>query len=345
MTTPPPKSVADRLKEQMDLPLIAAPMFLISNPKLALAACGEGIAGSFPALNQRTSRGLDDWLTEMDEGIAELKKNNPNAKIAPYAVNLIVHKSNPRLEEDLKLIVKHKVPIVITSLGAVPDLVDAVHAYGGVVLHDVTNVEHAKKAIAAGVDGLIAVSAGAGGHAGTMNPLTLVRELREIYDGVIVLAGGMTTGQDILAAEAMGADFAYMGTRFICTAESSADPAYKQMIIDAKAGDIVYTSAVSGVPANFLKDSLEKAGYDVEKLKKEGGAAGKLKPIMNEAAAWKTIWSAGQGSVNIADVPTVKDLAERLKQEHRAAGQRLVAKYGAGKPSPAAPKKPPAPKP
>lgn len=348
MTTPP-KSTTEKLREQMDLPLITAPMFLISNPTLALAACKEGVVGSFPALNQLTSAGLDKWLTEMDDGLADLKKNNPNAKIAPYAVNLIVHKSNPRLEEDLKLIVKHKVPIVITSLGAVPDLVDAVHSYGGIVLHDVTNIDHAKKAISAGVDGLIAVSAGAGGHAGTMNPLTLVQQLREFYDGTIVLAGGMTTGKDILTAEAMGADFAYMGTRFICTKESSADPAYKQMIIDAKASDIIYTSAVSGVPANFLKSSLESAGFDIEKLKKEGGTSAKLKPLTSEASAWKTIWSAGQGAVNIDDTPSVKDLIDRLKQEHNNAKVKLDARFNkaAVPATPAVPpkKQPPAPKP
>lgn len=343
--TPPKKSTADTLRDQMSLPLITAPMFLISNPTLALASCGEGIVGSFPALNQLTSAGLDKWLTEMDDGIADLKAKNPTAKIAPYAVNLIVHKSNPRLEADLALIVKHKVPIVITSLGAVSDLVEAVHSYGGIVLHDVTNIDHAKKAIAAGVDGLIAVSAGAGGHAGTMNPLTLVHQLREFYDGTIVLAGGMTTGQDVLAAEAMGADFAYMGTRFICTKESSADPAYKQMIMDAKASDIIYTSAISGVPANFLKNSLEAAGFDVEKLKKEGGNSSKLKPITDEAAAWKTIWSAGQGAVNIDDVPSVKELVDRLKQEHQDAEQKLVARHPVKAATPVVPpKRPPAPK-
>lgn len=337
MAATPSKSTADTLREKLSLPLITAPMFLISNPTLALAACKEGVVGSFPALNQLTSAGLDKWLTEMDDGLAALKAADPNAKIAPYAVNLIVHKSNTRLEEDLKLLVKHKVPIVITSLGAVPDIVDAVHSYGGIVLHDVTNIDHAKKAIAAGADGLIAVSAGAGGHAGTMNPITLVDQLREFYDGPIVLAGGLTTGKDILAAQAMGADFAYMGTRFICTKESSADPAYKQMIIDAKASDIIYTSAVSGVPANFLKPSLEAAGYDVEKLKKEGGASAKLKPVTEEAAAWKTIWSAGQGSVNIDDVPSTKDLIDRLKQEHADAKAKLDAKFNAKAAAPAAP--------
>jgi len=333
--TATPKSAADKLKEQMELPLIAAPMFLISNPKLALATCKEGAVGSFPALNQRTAADFEKWLIEMNDGIAALKAANPDKKIAPYAVNLIVHKTNDRLMEDLDLIVKHKVPIVITSLGAVSDLVDKVHSYGGIVLHDVTNVEHAKKAVAAGVDGIIAVSAGAGGHAGTMNPMALLHDIREIFDGIVVLAGGMTTGGDILAAEVMGADFAYMGTRFICTAESAAEPAYKQMIIDAKASDIIYTSAVSGIPANFLKPSLEKAGFDAEMLKKEGEHSGKLKPIMNEAAAWKTIWSAGQGVVNIDDTPTVSSLIDRLKQEHDAAEQKIIARRAA---KPAGPK-------
>ena len=323
----------DSLKEQLALPLIVAPMFLISTPKSALAACAEGAVGSFPALNQRTAQGFEDWLVEMNTGIADLKQQNPDKKIAPYAVNLIVHKTNPRLEEDLDLIVKHKVPIVITSLGAAAEVVQKVHSYGGIVLHDITNIEHAKKAIAAGVDGVIAVSAGAGGHAGTENPMTLMREIRGIYDGIIVLAGGMTTGSDILAAEVIGADFAYMGTRFICTTESAAEPAYKQMIVDAKVSDIVYTSAVSGVPANFLKPSLEKAGFDAEKLKAEGSTAAKLKPILNEAAAWKTIWSAGQGAANITDVPTTAVLVDRLKQEHAAAAKKI-----ANRAKPAAPK-------
>ena len=320
------KTPAETLKEQMALPLIVAPMFLISTPTSALAACSSGAVGSFPALNQKTAKGFEDWLIEMNTGIADLKKNNPDKKIAPYAVNLIVHKTNPRLEEDLDLIVKHRVPIVITSLGAAAEVVAKVHSYGGIVLHDIINIEHAKKAIAAGVDGVIAVSAGAGGHAGTENPMTLMREIREIYDGVVVLAGGMSTGQDILAAEVLGADFAYMGTRFICVTESGADPAYKQMVIDAKASDIIYTSAVSGVPANFLKPSLEQAGFDTAKLKAEGATAAKLKPIMNEAAAWKTIWSAGQGAANITDIPTTAALVTRLSQERDTAAQKLAAR-------------------
>lgn len=343
---PSPKTPKDALKSQTSLPVIVAPMFLVSNPDMALASCKEGLVGSFPALNQLTSAGFEDWLIKMNEGIEKLKKDNPGQTIGPYAVNLIVHKTNPRLEEDLALCIKHKVPIVITSLGAVPDLVDAVHAYGGIVLHDVTTIEHAKKAVAAGADGLIAVSAGAGGHAGTRNPVSFVNEIREFFDGVVVLAGCLSHGQDVLAAQAMGADFAYMGTRFVATKESSADPAYKQMICDATATDILYTSAVSGIPANFLKQSMEKAGFDIDKLKKEGAAStGKLKPLDahgEEAKAWKTVWSAGQGVSNIHDIPAVSDLADRLKTEYADAKKALVAKLGLSPPpvkaKPAAPK-------
>jgi nitronate monooxygenase len=340
--TDPQKIPAQDLKSRTSLPVIVAPMFLVSNPDMALASCKKGMVGSFPALNQLTSEGFEDWLIRMNAGIEKLKQDNPGQTIAPYAVNLIVHKTNPRLEEDLALCVKHKVPIVITSLGAVPDLVKAVHAYGGIVLHDVTNIEHAKKAAAAGVDGLIAVSAGAGGHAGTRNPVSLVNEIREFFDGIVVLAGCLSTGQDVLAAQAMGADFAYMGTRFLSTAESGADKDYKQMICDAGAGDIVYTSAVSGIPANFLRQSMEKAGFDIDKLKKEGAGAGKLKPLNTageEAKAWKTVWSAGQGVSNIHDIPTIADLADRLKTEYEDAKQKLAAKIGLAPPK----AKPPSP--
>jgi nitronate monooxygenase len=334
---------ADDLVSKTSLPVIVAPMFLVSTPEMALAACKEGLVGSFPALNQLTAKGFEDWLVEMNAGIEKLKTDNPGKTIGPYAVNLIVNKSNPRLEEDLALCVKHKVPIVITSLGAVKEVVDAVHSYGGIVLHDVTTAEHARKAAAAGVDGLIAVSAGAGGHAGTRNPVSLVAEIREFFDGILVLAGCLSTGKDVLSAQAMGADFAYMGTRFLSTAESGADPAYKKMICDATAGDIVYTSAVSGIPANFLRMSMEKAGFDMEKIKKEGANAGKLKAINDlgaEAKAWKTIWSAGQGVANIDDIPSIKDLADRLKREYAEAQTALAAKVAKTpkKPGPAAPK-------
>jgi len=311
------------LRSKLSLPLIASPMFLVSTPELALACCKEGIAGSFPALNQRTNSDLEKWLIEMNSGIEKLKQDNPDKTIAPYAVNLIVHPTNTRLEDDLNLCIKHKVPIIITSLGAVPELVKKVHSYGGIVLHDVTNIRHAKKAAQAGVDGIIAVGAGAGGHAGTMNPLTLVREIREFFDGIIALAGGLTNGADILAAEAMGADIAYMGTRFINTKESSASEDYKNMICDAKASDIIYTDAISGVPANFIRQSLEKTGYDIEKLKQSSSSGAKLKSMDEEAKAWKNIWSAGHGVSNIDDIPSVASLVQKMKQEYNTAKQKL----------------------
>jgi len=319
-------TAADTLKSKTSFPVIASPMFLVSNPDMALAACKEGVVGSFPALNQWTSAGLEEWLIKMNAGIEELKRDNPGKTIAPYAVNLIVHKTNPRLAEDLALCVKYKVPVVITSLGAVPEVVKQVHGYGGLVLHDVTTIEHAKKAADAGVDGLIAVCAGAGGHAGTRNPLSFVNEIREFYKGILVLAGGLSTGQDVLTAQTMGADFAYMGTRFVATKESSAPQEYKQMICDAGAGDIIYTSAVSGIPANFMRQSLEKAGYDVEELRKKGNALEKLKPLDAEAKAWKTVWSAGQGVSNIHDIPSISSLVDRMKQEYNSAKKNLIAK-------------------
>ncbi len=312
-----------KLFSKLELPLVVAPMFLISNPKLALACCKEGIAGSFPALNQRTSAGFEDWLNEMDEGLAKLKKENPDKEIAPYAVNLIVHKSNPRLKDDLDLCIKHKVPIIITSLGAVPELVDAVHSYGGIVIHDVTNIRHAKKAAGAGVDGLIAVTKGAGGHAGTMDPLSLISEIREFFDGTIALAGGLTNGTDISNAKAMGADIAYMGTRFINTEESAASQEYKDMICSVTASDIVYTDAISGIPANFIAQSLENAGYDVDELKKTPVTGAKIKPLNDEAKSWSTIWSAGYGVDNIDDIPSVAKLATGMKQDYAIAEQKL----------------------
>jgi nitronate monooxygenase len=326
---------ADELKSQTSLPLIMAPMFLVSTPEMALAACKEGVVGSFPALNQRTSAGLEEWLAQMNKGIDDLRVQNPDKTIAPYAVNLIVNKTNVRLQDDLALCVKYKVPVVITSLGASEDVIKAIHAYGGIVLHDVTNITHAKKAAAAGVDGLIAVAAGAGGHAGTMNPIALVDEIRQFFDGMLILSGCISTGGDILSAEAMGADFAYMGTRFVSTVESGANPEHKKMICDATAADIIYTAAISGIPANFIRQSLEKAGYDVEQLKKNGPGEGKLKSLTGETASWNKVWSAGQGVSNIHDIPTIQALVDRLKKEYVASQKALIAKV---KKAPLAPK-------
>ncbi|WP_068829622.1 NAD(P)H-dependent flavin oxidoreductase [Pseudomonas sp. BMS12] len=298
---------------RLRLPLVAAPMFLVSTPPLVLACCNSGIVGSFPALNQRDSSGFKAWLEEIEAGLA--------ADAAPYAVNLIVHGSNPRLQADLAICVEHKVPVVITSLGAVKEVVDAVHSYGGLVFHDVTTRRHAEKAAEAGVDGLIAVAAGAGGHAGTWSPFALIAEIRQFFDKTLLLSGCLNHGHEVLAAQMLGADLAYMGTRFIATRESNADADYKQMILDARAADIVHTPAVSGVPASFMRQSLERAGYDLQRLQDKGDVnyGEKLKPINDEAKAWKTVWSAGQGVGGIGDLPSVAELVARLDAEYRAA--------------------------
>lgn len=288
------------------LPAIAAPMFLASGPDLVVATCNAGMAGSFPALNQRTTGGLDDWLSEIAGRL------RPGA--APFGVNLIVHRSNPRLEADLAMVVRHRVPLVITSLGAVREVVEAVHAYGGLVFHDVVNRRHAEKAAAAGVDGLIGVAAGAGGHAGTMSPFALVAELRQVFDGCIALAGAINTGAQIAAARAMGADLAYLGTRFLATREAMVPEAYKRMIVESRMADILYTPNISGVPANFLAPSLRAAGLDPENLPPHGELR-----LESETKAWSRLWSAGQGVGGIADIPEASALCERLVEEYRAA--------------------------
>ena len=303
------------LQDKLRLPLVAAPMFLVSGPELVRACCAQGIVGSFPALNQRETSGFRDWLEEINAGLA------PQA--APYAVNLIVHGSNPRLQADLAVCVEQRVPIVITSLGAVKEVVDAVHSYGGLVFHDVTTRRHAEKAAEAGVDGLIAVAAGAGGHAGTWSPFALVAEIRQFFDKTLLLAGCLNHGHEILAAQLLGADLAYMGTRLIATEESRASAEYKQMLLDAQAADIIHTPAVSGVPASFMRQSLLAAGYDLAHLQDKGDInyGEKLKPISDEAKAWKTVWSAGQGTGDIHDLPSVAELIARLDSEYQAALQ------------------------
>ncbi len=301
------------LDQRLRLPLVAAPMFLVSTPQLVLACSNSGIVGSFPALNQRESSGFRDWLDEIEAGLTD--------EAAPFAVNLIVHPSNPRLQADLAICVEKRVPIVITSLGAVKEVVDAVHSYGGLVFHDVTTRRHAEKAAEAGVDGLIAVAAGAGGHAGTWSPFALVAEIRQFFDRTLLLAGCLNHGHEVFAAQMLGVDLAYLGTRFIATRESAADDAYKQMILDARAADIVHTPAVSGVPASFMRQSLEAAGYDLKRLtdKADINYGEKLKPISDEAKAWKTVWSAGQGVGGIDDLPTVRELVARLDREYHVA--------------------------
>ncbi|WP_297791145.1 nitronate monooxygenase family protein [uncultured Marinobacter sp.] len=318
-------ALPESFRNTLSLPLIAAPMFLISGPELALACCKQGIVGSFPALNQRTSEGCEEWLIQMNRELSTYREQNPDQQVAPYAVNLIVHKTNPRWQADLELCVKHQVPIVITSLGAASQVVEAVHSYGGLVFHDVTNQKHARKAAEAGVDGIIAVAAGAGGHAGTINPFVLVHEIREVFDGAIILAGGLSHGEDLLAAQAMGADLAYMGTRFINTTESQAEDAYRNMIIEAVSADIIHTPAVSGIPASFMRQSLEAAGFPMDKLHQAGDInyGEKLKPIDDEAKAWKTVWSAGQGVSQIHDVLSVEALVARLRDEFLSAKSAL----------------------
>lgn len=323
--------IPEHIAGSMKLPLVAAPMFLISDPQLVLSCCTNGIIGSFPALNQRTTDGYEEWLLEIKSKLDAYNESTATQP-APYAVNLIVHHSNPRLMADLKITVKHQVPIVITSLGAVSDVVDAVHSYGGLVWHDVTNRRHAEKAIEAGVDGLICVSAGAGGHAGMLNPMPFLAEIRSMFDGTILLAGCISTGRDVIAALTMGADLAYMGTRFINTEESRAPEEYKQSIMESSVSDIIYTAAVSGVPASFLRSSLESAGITKDRWheKKKIDFGKELDAAEAEAKAWKTIWSAGQGVTAIKDVVPLSTLLETIKEEMKQTleeQQELFANY------------------
>ena len=300
------------LQKGLKLPVIAAPMFLVSGPDLVVEACNAGIIGTFPSLNQRSTEGYREWLHEIKSRLS------PDA--AAYGVNHIVHPTNPRLMSDMMVSVEEKVPLIITSLGAVRDVVDAVHGYGGVVFHDIANVRHARKAAQAGVDGLILVANGAGGHAGVVNPFALVEEVRSFFDGTIILSGCLSTGGDVAATLMMGADFAYMGTRFISTTESMAQAEYKQMIVEAGASDITYTPAVSGIPANFLTPSLVANGIDPKSLPEH-----KL-DMADEAKAWKTVWSAGQGSAGVRDVLPTAQLIHRLTDEFTQACDKFDKK-------------------
>lgn len=304
------------LRENLRLPVIAAPMFLVSGPKLVTETCKAGLIGTFPALNARTTEGFDGWVEEIEAARAA------HGGCAAYGVNLIVHKTNPRLEADLAVVARRRVPLVITSLGAVPDLVKEVHGYGGLVFHDVISVRHARKAAQAGVDGLILVCAGAGGHAGTASPFALLNEVRSFFDGTIILAGALGSGRDVAAARMMGADFAYMGTRFIATQESMADAGYKDMLTQSALADVVYTDSVSGVNANFLRPSLVAAGLDPDNLPPKAHL-----DMAAEARAWRDIWSAGHGVGGVADVPAVADLAARLKEDYAAAFRETTAAF------------------
>jgi nitronate monooxygenase len=307
------------------LPVIGAPMFIVSTPKLVLAQCKAGVVGSFPALNARPAAQLDDWLSEITESLDACRRVDPAARIAPFAVNQIVHASNARLEHDVRLCVEHRVPIVITSLRPPAEVVQAVHSYGGLVFHDVINLRHAEKAAAQGVDGIIAVCAGAGGHAGVLSPFALVKQIRAVYPGTIILSGAMSTGADVLAAQALGADLAYLGTRFIATEEANASEAYKAMLVESRAEDIVYTSLFSGVSGNYLRASVVKTGLDPDKLpeadktKMNFGTEGNA-----ELKAWRDIWSAGQSVSGIREVLSVQALVERMADEYEAVRNRLA---------------------
>lgn len=315
------------LRTGLRLPVIAAPMFLTSGPALVSACCRAGVIGTFPALNQRTTEGLRSWLEEITSELASHHAKSGRLP-APYGVNLIVHKTNPRVMADLEVCAEARVPLIITSLGAASDVVDKVHGYGGVVFHDVTNARHARKAAEAGVDGLILVAAGAGGHAGALSPFALVQEVRAFFEGTILLAGCLSTGRDIAAAQALGADFAYMGTRFIATAESVVSDKYKQMIVDASAEDILYTPAISSIPANFLRPSIVAAGHDPERLAMPTGVdlshiTQPYKKEESDARAWRDVWSAGQGVGAIHDVLPAESLVDRLYDEYVAALDEL----------------------
>lgn len=318
-----------KILQNLRLPIISAPMFTVSYPELVLAQCKAGIVGSFPALNARPQEVLDDWLSQIQSELADFQNKNPNAKVGPLAVNQIVHVSNARLEQDMYSCVKHRIPIYITSLRApVKEIIDAVHSYGGIVLHDVISIRHAEKALEAGVDGLILVAAGAGGHAGALSPFALVGEVRKIYQGPLVLSGAISTGDAVLASQAMGADFAYMGTRFIASQEAHASEQYKQAIVNAQAADIVYTDHFTGIHGNYIKQSILNAGLDPANLPEgDPQAFAKLSQAGKDGAgakAWKDIWGAGQGVGLIADAPSVAQIVDRIEQEYKAAKARIM---------------------
>ncbi|MGC1468732.1 MAG: nitronate monooxygenase family protein [Sphingorhabdus sp.] len=317
--------------DKLRLPVIGSPLFIVSGPELVIAQCKAGVVGSFPALNARPASQLDEWLHQITEELAAHNRDNPDRPAAPYAVNQIVHRSNNRLEEDISICAKWQVPVTITSLGAREDLNQAVHAWGGITLHDVIDDRFAHKAIEKGADGLIPVAAGAGGHAGTTSPFALMQEIREWFDGPVALSGSIAHGQSILAAQAMGADFAYIGSAFIATKEANAVEGYKENIVEAKASDIVYSSLFTGVHGNYLRQSIVKAGMDPDNLP-EGdistmnfGSGGNT-----EAKAWKDIWGSGQGIGAVKEVQSVADMVDRLEREYRAAKARLDGAYRKG---------------
>jgi nitronate monooxygenase len=309
--------------QNLSLPVIGSPMFIASGPALVAAQCKAGIVGAFPALNARPAELLDTWLTELQAELAAYQAANPGAKVGPIAVNQIVHQSNDRLEHDVAVCVQHKVPIIISSLRAPPkEMLDAIHSYGGIVLHDVISIRHAKKALEAGVDGLILVAAGAGGHAGALSPFALVGEVRKFFSGPLALSGAIASGDAILAAQAMGADFAYIGSRWLATKESNVTDAYRDAIVESAAADVVYTNLFTGVHGNYLKKSIVNAGLDPDALPESDKS--KMSFGSGSAKAWRDIWGAGQGVGMMDDVPTVAEMVARLKTEYDAARARLA---------------------
>jgi nitronate monooxygenase len=319
--------IPNHIKDNLSIPVIGSPLFLVSGPELVIAQCKAGIIGSFPALNARPQHVLEEWIVRIKTELAKYQAENPDAKVAPFAVNQICHGSNDRLADDMATCVKHEVPIIITSLRPPAELVEAAHSYGGLVYHDVINVRHAKKAVEQGVDGLILVCAGAGGHAGALSPFALLREVKEWFDGTVILSGSIGDGYSVAASLALGADFAYMGTRFIATKEANADPEYKKMLEESVADDIVYSSLFTGVHGNYLKPSISNAGMDPENLPSADkssmnfGSGGNTK-----SKAWKDIWGSGQGIGRIYDSPPVSELVDRIKAEYEQAKEELNSK-------------------
>ena len=319
--------IPDSLKNKLSIPVIGAPLFIVSGPELVIEQCKAGVVGSFPALNARPQHVLGEWIQRIKTELADYQEKNPDKKVAPFAVNQICHGSNDRLFEDMQTCVEHEVPIIITSLRPPAEIVEAAHSYGGLVFHDVINIKHAKKAASEGVDGLILVCAGAGGHAGALSPFALVREVKEWFDGTVILSGSIGDGHSVAAALAMGADYAYMGTRFIATKEANADPGYKKMLEESAAEDIVYSSLFTGVHGNYLKPSIAKAGLDpdnlpsADKSKMNFGSGGNTKQ-----KAWKDIWGSGQGIGGIKDAPSVNNLIGKIEKEYNQAFDEMIQK-------------------
>ena len=319
--------IPNSIKENISIPVIGAPLFLISVPDLVIAQCKAGIIGSFPALNARPQHVLEEWIVKIKTELKEYQEQNPDKKVAPFAVNQICHGSNDRLQGDMEICVKHEVPVIITSLRPPLEVVEAAHSYGGLVFHDVINVRHAKKAADMGVDGLILVCAGAGGHAGALSPFALLREVKSWFDGTIILSGSIGDGYSVASALALGADFAYLGTRFIATQEANAEPEYKQMLIESSANDIVYSNLFTGVLGNYLKPSIQNSGLDPDNLPTADKSAMNFGSGGNtDSKAWKDIWGSGQGIGLIEDAPTVEELVERLKSEFTEAASAFNTK-------------------